>query len=156
MKLGVVPLLTALPSPKPIAHAATSELRYFSICPLTSQDVLNTSVANSCPLPSSAASFSVLRRGFAKVVLSLLSRQIFATVLAVAISACLAFPNPISFSRMLAGISLVSNLGEIHRNLEIINSLLVGLPPDRRNLHRMTGWVDRGVDHRQGSAGGNA
>src|SRR3990170_6764863 len=156
MKFGVVPDFTAFPSPKPIAHAAKSELRYFSIWPLTSQEVLKTSVANSCPLPSSAASFSVFRRGLAKVVLSLLSRQMFATVLAVAISGCLAFPNPISFSRMLAGMSLVSNLGETHRNLEIINPLLVGLPPDRRNLHRMTGWVDRGVDQRLSRAGGNA
>src|SRR3989304_3716565 len=145
MKSGLSPVFPALPSPKPLAQAAKSELRYFSIWPLTSQDVLKTSVANSCPLPSSAASFSVLRRGLAKVVFSLLSRQMFATVLAVAMSACLAFPKPISFSRMLAGISLVSNLGETHRNLEIINPFLVGLPPDRGHLHRMAGWGGRRV-----------
>ena len=44
---------------------------------------------------------------------------------------------------MLAGVLLVSNLGEAHRNLKIINPLLVGLPPDRGNLHQMAvgGWT---------------
>src|SRR3990172_2773132 len=156
MKSGLRPVFTALHSPKPIAQAAKSELRYFSIWPLTSQDVLNTSVANSCPLPNSAASFSVFRRGFVKVVLSLLSRQIFATVLAVAISVWYAFPNPISFSRMLAGISLVSDLGERHRHFKIINALRIGLPAPIPHFHRMAGGMYGGVGDGLDAAGGQA
>src|ERR1700682_609148 len=98
MKFGVVPDFTTFPKPKHIAHAAISALRYFSSVPPVSQDVLNVCVANSWPLPYSAASFSVLSFGVASGALSFFSRHIAATRLAVAISACLPKPKQISTS----------------------------------------------------------
>ena len=65
MKFGVVPDFTTLPKPKHIAHAAISALKYFSSVPPVSHEVLNVWVANSWPLPYSAASFSVLSFGVA-------------------------------------------------------------------------------------------
>src|SRR5674476_128093 len=98
MKFGVEPLLTTLPKPKHMAHAAISALRYFSSVPPASQDVLKVVVANSWPLPYSAASFSVLSFGFASWALSFLRRHIAPTRLAVAISVCLPKPKQICTS----------------------------------------------------------
>src|SRR5579885_2518661 len=104
VKLGVLPLLTTLPRPNAMAQAAMSELRYFSIAPAMSQEVLKTCVANSWPLPNSSASLSVLSFGLASAAFSFFSCQTLVAGLAVAMSVCLPLPKPIRISRMFADI----------------------------------------------------
>src|ERR1035437_7198043 len=92
-KLGVVPDLTTLPRPKHTAQAAISALRYFSGAPVTSQDGLNVAVANSWPLPYSAASSSTASFGLASAALSLFILHITPAACAVTMSACLPLPK---------------------------------------------------------------
>src|ERR1035437_7477206 len=93
MKFGVVPDLTTLPRPKHTAQAAISALKYFSSAPVTSQDVLNVAVANSWPLPYSAASSSIASFGLASAALSLFILHITSAVCAVMMSVCLPLPK---------------------------------------------------------------
>src|ERR1017187_8318011 len=93
VKLGVVPDLTTLPRPKHTAHAPISALRYFSSAPATSQEVLNVWVANSWPLPYSAASSSTASFGLASAALSLFILHITPAACAVTMSVCLPLPK---------------------------------------------------------------
>src|ERR1035437_261394 len=93
VKLGEDPDFTTLPRPKHTAQAPNSALRYFSSVPVTSQAVLNVVVANSWPLPYSAASSSTASFGLARAALSLFIRHITPAACAVTMSVCLPLPK---------------------------------------------------------------